>query len=315
MSDIKTIMPGMVSVVIPTYRRAAALKEAIASALAQGSVVLEILVIDDNEDASESGKVLEAVRETGHPETVKYLRNARTKGAPGARNTGIFLAQGEVIAFLDDDDGWLAGKLEAQIEHMRANGCPGVFCGFAWHDHIFNTVVECRPDYKEVTREMLLAGHCPVSTTLAAVDTAILRETGGFDESFPSFQDYDLWMRLVSFGNLGVVPDVLAVFNEHDGDRVSVNIDRRMRGWERFRAKWENDFPPGQLGRLERQYRLTACLANAKSRYSTSYREAVGWSARAVLVAPGAFRPWAWLLLSLAGFRLGRRLRKLWHGD
>ena len=98
----------LVSVVIPTYNRAALLDEALSSAGAQvGAGTLfdvEIVVVDD----ASSNETPAAVRR--HP-TVRYIRHATNRGGSAARNTGIAASSGSLIAFLDDDDLWLPNKL------------------------------------------------------------------------------------------------------------------------------------------------------------------------------------------------------------
>lgn len=90
-----------ISVVIPTFRRPKPLREAIASALGQTGVSVEIIVIDDSPEAS-AQEVVERVGDA----RVRYLKNpAPTGGKPSAvRNLGWPLAQGAFIHFLDDDD-------------------------------------------------------------------------------------------------------------------------------------------------------------------------------------------------------------------
>ena len=97
----------LVSVVIPTYNRAALLDEALSSAGAQeGAGTLfdeEIVVVDD----ASSDEMPAVVRR--HP-PVRYIRHATNRGGSAARNTGMAATSGSLIAFLDDDL-WLPNKL------------------------------------------------------------------------------------------------------------------------------------------------------------------------------------------------------------
>lgn len=103
-----------VSVIIPTYKRARLLGNAIRSILSQSYKNFEVIVVDDDIDEL-SGKV---VVDNFNDNRLRYLVNSRKKGANGARNTGIIAASGEYLAFLDDDDEWLSDKLLLQLNLM-----------------------------------------------------------------------------------------------------------------------------------------------------------------------------------------------------
>ena len=98
----------LLSVVIPTWNRAQLVCDAINSALAQGEV--EVIVVDD---ASIDGTVSRLEAEFGT--CISLLRLNERRGAGGARNAGAQLARGEFVGFLDSDDVWLPGKLEAEL--------------------------------------------------------------------------------------------------------------------------------------------------------------------------------------------------------
>lgn len=100
----------LLSVVIPTRNRANLVGEAIKSALCQRVGRVEVIVIDDA-STDDTANVL--TRNFGS--RIHLLRMPRRRGAGAARNEGVRLARGELLAFLDDDDLWLPGKLEAEL--------------------------------------------------------------------------------------------------------------------------------------------------------------------------------------------------------
>jgi glycosyltransferase involved in cell wall biosynthesis len=108
-----------VSVVIPTYNRAASLPTAVESALRQTHVPLEVLVVDDG-STDDTAEVCRAF-----PPPVRYIRQDNG-GCAAARNTGIAHARGEFIALLDSDDVWEPTKLEVQLDVHRAH--PEIGC-------------------------------------------------------------------------------------------------------------------------------------------------------------------------------------------
>ncbi len=112
--------PIQVSVCMPVYNGERTIKEAVRSALAQGeNICLEVIVVDDG-STDGTRKVLEQF--VADPR-VRVLKNTEKKGAAGGRNCAVKAARGRYIAFLDADDLWEKGKLEAQLKAMEETGC------------------------------------------------------------------------------------------------------------------------------------------------------------------------------------------------
>lgn len=120
-----------VSVVIPTRNRPDAVVAAVRSALGQTSPPLEVIVVVDGPDPRTVARL-----EDLHESSLRIVQQESSHGAGAARNTGIFQARGSHIAFLDDDDLWRPGKLEAQIAWLDAHpGGPTVLGTQAvWND-------------------------------------------------------------------------------------------------------------------------------------------------------------------------------------
>ncbi len=104
---------GLVSVIVPTFNRAALCKRAVESVLSQTYRNLEVIVVDDGSVDDTRAKL------AGLDERVKYLWQSNA-GVSSARNRGIESAQGEFLAFLDSDDSWLPWKLESQLAVLLA---------------------------------------------------------------------------------------------------------------------------------------------------------------------------------------------------
>ena len=101
----------LLSVVIPTFNRAHLVCDAIDSALEQGSGAVEAIVVDDGSTDGTSSLLAEQFGSQ-----IKVIRLHRNSGISAARNAGVRLATGEFLAFLDSDDIWLPGKLDAELE-------------------------------------------------------------------------------------------------------------------------------------------------------------------------------------------------------
>ena len=110
----------IVSAVIPTRGRPELLQRAVRSALAQTLREIEVVVVIDGEDPVTS-LALESGSQDGR---LRVIALAVSVGGSDARNRGVDAARGEWIAFLDDDDEWLPGKLQAQLDAVKASTAP-----------------------------------------------------------------------------------------------------------------------------------------------------------------------------------------------
>lgn len=104
----------LISVITPTHNRARLLPRAIQSVLNQDFQDLELIVIDDG-STDETPQVVAQIQDS----RIYYSRFDCNRGIGAARNEGVRLAQGELIAFIDSDDVWLPGKLAYQVELFR----------------------------------------------------------------------------------------------------------------------------------------------------------------------------------------------------
>jgi glycosyltransferase involved in cell wall biosynthesis len=117
---VSTVEPPLVSCVIPVFNGERHVGEAIDSVLGQNHRPLEVIVVDDGS----TDATADVVQSRG--DAVRYVRQANA-GPSSARNHGVQLARGALVAFLDADDRWLPGKLARQIaaltERPELDGC------------------------------------------------------------------------------------------------------------------------------------------------------------------------------------------------
>lgn len=192
-----------VSVVIPTRDRAAYLEEAVASALEQTLRDLEVIVVDDGSE-DRTGALLDALRE--EDPRLRVVRHPEPRGAQAARNAGAREARGPVVAFLDDDCVWAPTKLEKQLAAMGAERGV-VYCRHAIH-HQGRWIVEGEAGAARNATGALLRRNY-IGTYAVVVRRDLLRAVGGFDESLPRLQDWDLLLRLARRTRFAFVPEIL----------------------------------------------------------------------------------------------------------
>lgn len=184
-----------VSVVIATRNRPEMVREAIASVLAQDyPATIEVLVVFDQSEPDASLTSLGC----GARRTVRVLTNGRTPGLAGARNTGIEAAAGGYVAFCDDDDYWLPGKLAAQVEALGAVPSASLCtCGIEvhWSGEKFPRLLETEQvSFEELLRDRHTELH--PSTFLLRRDV-LLDRVGLVDEEVPGGygEDYEFLLR------------------------------------------------------------------------------------------------------------------------
>ncbi|MEC4984293.1 MAG: glycosyltransferase family 2 protein, partial [Oscillatoria sp. PMC 1076.18] len=201
------------SVVITTYNRLSLLKRAIATALAQ-TVSCEVVVVDDcsaDETESTISSWAEKLRSEGD-ERLKYHRNSENLGHSKSVNTGVALASGDWVKFLDDDD-YLAPNCIAEMIRAIALCPQAVICSVqaAQVDEDENTLSITRQvgsgkafyiPQEDIHYGMLLE-QVPFGTPVqVACRRDAFLKTGGWDSSLDAnFDDIDSWIKIAQFGD------------------------------------------------------------------------------------------------------------------
>jgi hypothetical protein len=197
-----------VTVVIPCFRQAHFLPEAIESVLAQGHDAVEVVVVDDG-SPDNVGAV--AARYPG----VKCLRRSNG-GLAAARNAGLEEAGGDFLLFLDADDRLLPEAIERGLEELRADPEAMMAAG-TWQ--LIGEEGEPLPaDAPQQPREAFpaLLESCFISTPAAVLyRRRLFREIGGFDPEVSASADYDLYLRTAARFPVRLHPHTVAEYRRH----------------------------------------------------------------------------------------------------
>lgn len=205
----------LVSVIIPTYNRAAWLEEAIASVLDQTYARIELIVVDD----ASRDHTAEMVRAFGTALT--YLRQAHA-GVSAARNRGVAVSHGTLVAFLDSDDVWQPGKVAAQVQLFQQQPqVQACYTDEVWIRH--GVRVNPKQIHQKHTGWMFYASlpRCVISPSSIMLRRSLWDRLGGFDEGLPACEDYDLWLRLTVQTPVLLVPQRLIVKRGGHSDQLS----------------------------------------------------------------------------------------------
>lgn len=204
-----------VSVVVPTYNRANFVRGAIASVLQQDYPDVEIVVVDDGSRDGTAAVV------SGLGPDIQYLWQ-ENRGVSAARNRGVAASTGDLIAFLDSDDLWLPHKVSAQVAYFQTHtDAQACHTDEMWIRRGVR-VNERRIHRKQGGWQFLASlPRCLISPSAIMVRRTLWDRLGGFDESLPACEDYDLWLRLTAVTPVGFLPERLVIKRGGHADQLS----------------------------------------------------------------------------------------------
>jgi glycosyltransferase involved in cell wall biosynthesis len=204
-----------VSVIIPTYNRADVVCRAIDSVLGQTYPNIELLVVDDGSTDETQTKLC------SYGNRIRVLTEENS-GPSVARNQGIAVARGGIVAFLDSDDYWLPTKLARQVELLEKAGksvpCCLCNCTTVYNDGTTSStfkVADTMPAYSTgvwLNPAEVLTTRFVIFSQAVAIRREFLERVGYFDENLPFFcEDHELALRLALEGPWAIIRDELVV--------------------------------------------------------------------------------------------------------
>lgn len=211
-----------VSVVMPCFNAERHLPTSVGSVLAQSFSDWELIAVDDG---SRDG-TLAWLRAQEDPRI--RVQTQSNQGVSAARNAGVALARGDLVAFLDADDTWNAEFLAQMTRTLRAHPeAVLAYCGWqnlgrpGGRDQPF-----IPPDYEQPDKQVQLFAGCRWPVHAALTRRAAVLAAGGFERGQTNAEDYALWLELASTHPIVRVPEVLAFYHFHDGTQASADRGR-----------------------------------------------------------------------------------------
>ena len=206
-----------VSVIITTFGNPFLLKNAITSVFKQTLDSIEIIIVDDNNQDTEARFLTENIVNNFNDSGRKiiYLKHKHNKNGSAARNTGIIIAQGKYISFLDSDDEYCKERLKKCYNKMEqcSDKIAGVYtgCEFRKNGKIYNV------------NKNIQSGNFIINTLACTfkfgtgsnifIRKSIVHELDGFDETFLRHQDYEFLVRVFEKYVIEAIPEVLIIKN------------------------------------------------------------------------------------------------------
>ena len=204
-----------VSVIIPTYNRAHVLGRSIQSVLNQTFQDFELIIVDDG-----STDDTESLVNRFSSKKIKYVRHQGNQGRSVTRNTGIRLAKGDYIAFLDDDDEWMPEKLDKQMK-IIGTAPPEVgvvFTKFKQYDRFGDYVPQRKLPKKEGNIFKQLLGEYFIGLQTILVKKECFDKVGLFNKRILYAQDWDLLLRISQHYQFLYIDEPLAIVYEQPED-------------------------------------------------------------------------------------------------
>ena len=175
------------SVIVTTYNRPKLLKETIQSVLNQTFIDFELIVVDNNSNYD----FFKLIAELNDPR-IKSFQNDNGGVIAINRNYGIKKAEGEFLAFCDDDDIWIPLKLETQVNFLNKNNLDLVYSNtYAFYEN--KKLVETNHPKINTLKKLILGNYITLSTVLVRNSSNILFNE---NKTYGGIEDYILWINL-----------------------------------------------------------------------------------------------------------------------
>jgi glycosyltransferase involved in cell wall biosynthesis len=230
-----------VSVLMGVWNGAPQVREAVESILGQTMGELELIVIDDD-STDETPAILGSLKDP----RLRVTRRPRG-GLTSALNAALGQARAPLLARLDADDLALPERLERQLAFLERHADVGLLgTGAREVEANGRPVALLRPPTGDAEIRRALIRANPFVHSSIVMRRAVVERAGGYDETFPVAQDYDLWMRLSRVTKMANLPDLLVVRRLLPG-RVTAARERER--WKaearvRWRAVRSGAYPP-----------------------------------------------------------------------
>jgi len=207
----------LISIILPLYNGGEFIEKTLLSIGQQSFNNAELIVVDDG-STDNSVEIIKNISSESSCPILKNLKifSQKNGGVASARNHGIDAAKGEWLSFIDQDDIWLPGKLEKQIEMLH--GTNASFC--------YTAFTRFYSDGKEVPKQngssdrnkslrSLISGQLFIPPSAVLVKKEIAEIIGGFNSDFIPSDEWDFFLRILEKYDPVYCPEILVKFRSH----------------------------------------------------------------------------------------------------
>lgn len=236
-------MEEMVSIIVPVYRAQAYIAETIAMVRKQTYHDWELILVDDA-SPDDSAKLIQEMIDKKSTETehIRLIRKEKNEGAAKARNTGIALAQGRYIAFLDADDIWFPDKLEKELAFMKQKHAGFAFTAYEFGDENAKGTGKTVTVPEQLTYRKALS-RTVIFTTTVIFDTKVIPEELIRMPEVES-EDTATWWKILRAGYIAYgLNEVLAIYRRPEKSLSSNKFTAMRRIWNLYRKEEKLTLP------------------------------------------------------------------------
>ena len=209
----------LVSIVTPSFNQARFLEATMQSVLTQDYPNIEYIVVDGG-SADESADIIRK-----YESKLAWWVSEKDKGQTDAINKGFARAKGEILAWLNSDDTYEPGAIQAAVKYLSDHPEAGMVYGDAnfinEEGRIIGKFNAAQTDYRLLRQGYV---HIPQQTMFFRAD--LWKQVGPLDPTFYFAMDYDLWTRIARIAPLHYTPQIWANFRLHSSGKTIVADDR-----------------------------------------------------------------------------------------
>ena len=225
----------MISIVVPVYNAAPYIENTVQMVLQQTYQDFELILVDDC-STDNSFALLEELLEQRKDVRLRLVKKERNQGAAAARNTGLDMASGRYIAFLDADDVWLPHRLEAGLRFMEEKKAGFVFSAYEFGDEQARGTGKIVHVPEKLTYRKALS-RTVVFTTTTLFDTTLVPKELLRMPTVPS-EDTATWWQILRNGHVAYGLDqVLAIYRRPAKSLSSNKLVALQRIWNLYRKQ------------------------------------------------------------------------------
>ncbi len=243
-----------ISVIIPTYNRAALVLKSIQSVQEQSLKIDEIIVVDDG-SSDNTAEVLEGFN-------IKYIY-IKNQGVSTARNIGIKEARNPWLAFLDSDDTWNKNKIKTHVNLHKKD--TKILASYSEETWIRNNKIIKLKSYQEKEEPTFINSLrlCKIGVSSFFCHKSIFEDISFFDESLRACEDYDLWLRILYKYKIAFIKEELV--NKYAGHENQLSFSTKLIDTYRIKALEKHINTKYKQEVVEELiYKLTILLKGAK---------------------------------------------------
>lgn len=215
-----------VTVLMSVHNGEKYLETAINSILRQTLRDFDFLIIDDASTDASSAILSDFARKDAR---IQILTNKRNLGLAASLNRGISQIKTPYIARMDADDIAAPQRLEEQLAYMEQN--PSICASGTWITQFTQDTylhIDEPATNPQTVRERTLFNGPQIMHPTAMIRTEAIKAINGYDEAFLCAQDYDLWLRLLDYGDLANIPKSLLFYRIHETSTSSTKIEQQV---------------------------------------------------------------------------------------